>query len=540
MSITDATRAAESKLKSSSASVTMGSITSPSNNAGVSISMTLANAKDAQHSSSAFGDAKQPISLDVLVGNDSLATSQYHPTVSCSDPVAEHAVAAVMLSNLVDGADTPRTTLKTVTVDESEKPQADTIVLRGQKCKSGEKAQNRINRCQKRKRVRVALQREQGGHPAAKATSTVAKTATASAMTMTAAAAHLLNVAIVSRTSDSSGVPLATAMSGTQYPSLGTLSTPTLATSHITAQPGLASGPPGSILTPQGLIPFVHIPIPGTLANAHLTPPQVPPLLVPPLRVPTMSTPTPVPASARVPVLAPAPASIPDPACVPAVTPTIASAPVCTPFSTPRAVPIAPLNTGSIPQQGIPFFPDPGIDASLKRTVKTNGRGKRRIQLDKHDTCLGTVTNMHASHAVPQSVGGPVISELHEGQRAEAGEVVVEHKVAGDTDARAPEGEMPGASMVSDPQAMKQHPGAEERTKQKRMLRNRESAARSRDRQKSKNERLELSIAKIKHQQLNIDSVTEDLRKAIVAAKEFLEQRDIEIPADCLRWCSKN
>ena len=70
----------------------------------------------------------------------------------------------------------------------------------------------------------------------------------------------------------------------------------------------------------------------------------------------------------------------------------------------------------------------------------------------------------------------------------------------------------------------------EERTKQKRMLRNRESAARSRDKRKTRNLELESSIAKHKAKREAIQKNIEDLERVVETMDLVLRKHNITIP----------
>lgn len=70
----------------------------------------------------------------------------------------------------------------------------------------------------------------------------------------------------------------------------------------------------------------------------------------------------------------------------------------------------------------------------------------------------------------------------------------------------------------------------EERTKQKRMLRNRESAARSRDKRKNQNIQLETSIAKHRAKQDRLEKSIKDLTTVVQTMQDMLKKHDITIP----------
>lgn len=71
---------------------------------------------------------------------------------------------------------------------------------------------------------------------------------------------------------------------------------------------------------------------------------------------------------------------------------------------------------------------------------------------------------------------------------------------------------------------------AEERTKQKRMLRNRESAARSRDKQKTRNLQLQASISKLQARRAAVDTIVGDLSDIIDRMHIVLAEHHVDIP----------
>lgn len=71
---------------------------------------------------------------------------------------------------------------------------------------------------------------------------------------------------------------------------------------------------------------------------------------------------------------------------------------------------------------------------------------------------------------------------------------------------------------------------SEERTKQKRMLRNRESAARSRDKRKTKNIQLQSAIEKHKEKKKVVDETADDLKDVVAAMQLVLKKHKIALP----------
>lgn len=65
---------------------------------------------------------------------------------------------------------------------------------------------------------------------------------------------------------------------------------------------------------------------------------------------------------------------------------------------------------------------------------------------------------------------------------------------------------------------------AEERMKQKRMLRNRESAARSRDKRRAKNVQLQEDIARRRDEMIQLDTLSAELESLINAARNCLQE----------------
>lgn len=85
----------------------------------------------------------------------------------------------------------------------------------------------------------------------------------------------------------------------------------------------------------------------------------------------------------------------------------------------------------------------------------------------------------------------------------------------------------PSLPPAPDPQASVDgdaHLTQEEKTRQRRMLRNRESAARSRDKRKQRNATLEASIAKLKGRAQTLDSLYEELAASVKAMRERIEK----------------
>lgn len=70
----------------------------------------------------------------------------------------------------------------------------------------------------------------------------------------------------------------------------------------------------------------------------------------------------------------------------------------------------------------------------------------------------------------------------------------------------------------------------EERTKQKRMLRNRESAARSRDKRKTKNIQLEASISSYNEKRAAIEHVIGELQEAVDSMQQVLKKHNVALP----------
>lgn len=71
----------------------------------------------------------------------------------------------------------------------------------------------------------------------------------------------------------------------------------------------------------------------------------------------------------------------------------------------------------------------------------------------------------------------------------------------------------------------------EDKSKQKRMLRNRESAARSRDKQKSKNLKMESAIDKLVNQKLSIDKSIVEVSEVLEEMKALLKEYNVDVPS---------
>lgn len=95
-------------------------------------------------------------------------------------------------------------------------------------------------------------------------------------------------------------------------------------------------------------------------------------------------------------------------------------------------------------------------------------------------------------------------------------------------------GEMPKGKrrgLSSAPSIANEALTPEERTKQKRMLRNRESAARSRDKRKNKNLQLETSIAKHRARRADIDKHIQLLKGVVEMMDAVLRKHGITVPS---------
>ena len=69
----------------------------------------------------------------------------------------------------------------------------------------------------------------------------------------------------------------------------------------------------------------------------------------------------------------------------------------------------------------------------------------------------------------------------------------------------------------------------EERTKQKRMLRNRESAARSRDKQKTRNLQLQASIEELEERRTVVDSLISEMTEIITEMRNVLAKHSVKV-----------
>lgn len=395
-------------------------------------------------------------------------------------------VLPAILPNTMNATNAPVTTCpnissgnvetNTKSVGEARPRSTEISVACGRKHKSSGKVVKRVtNRRVRKKRERVPLQQEQGENPSM-------DNATAAAV----AAAHLLNVAIATRASSSAGLSLTPDVSGTPYPSVNTLTPSTLSTPGVSAPAGFAPGPPNSFLTHQGLIPFVHIPIPQSSTTT--------PVLGRPAQTPSLSG-----------------AALAMPMTV---------APLTAPVTAPRAVPIAPLSTVPAPHQDAPFLPNSGIDLGPKQTAVTNNRGNcNTVQIEKNTSC---------------PISGP--SNVVDQSKARIGGALVGASTWDETgvnlDSGVSHGETADQALLMRLHEVQPQPRVEEGSKQRRMLRNRESAARSRDKQKTKTQLLEASIADLKQQKNGIDDSIEELTDVIKAMKEYLSERGFEVPPD--------
>ncbi|CDF36674.1 unnamed protein product [Chondrus crispus] len=93
-------------------------------------------------------------------------------------------------------------------------------------------------------------------------------------------------------------------------------------------------------------------------------------------------------------------------------------------------------------------------------------------------------------------------------------------------------GDMPKGKRRGTPGGSSTNPEGmtpEERTKQKRMLRNRESAARSRDKRKTKNIQLETSIAKHTKKNLMLEKVLRELQDVIRCMQQELSNQNAQL-----------
>lgn len=127
-------------------------------------------------------------------------------------------------------------------------------------------------------------------------------------------------------------------------------------------------------------------------------------------------------------------------------------------------------------------------------------QGANALVPDLQTVSAGTV--LASGNLQEESRGGSTIGEMPKGKRRGASSAVI-----------------PSHALTP-----------EERTKQKRMLRNRESAARSRDKRKTRNLQLETSIAKHRAKKVAIEKNIDDLKGIVETIKEVLKKHNLSVP----------
>lgn len=157
-----------------------------------------------------------------------------------------------------------------------------------------------------------------------------------------------------------------------------------------------------------------------------------------------------------------------------------------------RAVPIAPMGV-------LPLPPQSSVAASLVPDLSTSNVSALVTAASSVE-----VANVERHLNTPSVGTGTTIGDMPKGKR------------------RGLQGAAPISTEGMTP---------EERTKQKRMLRNRESAARSRDKRKTKNVQLEGSIEKYKKKKVVLDEMISELQEVVDSMQQVL--RNHKQPVSC-------
>lgn len=155
-----------------------------------------------------------------------------------------------------------------------------------------------------------------------------------------------------------------------------------------------------------------------------------------------------------------------------------------------RAVRIAPMGV-------LPLPPQSGVTASLVPDLSTSNASGLVVTANS-----GEGANMERQLNTSSGATGATIGDMPKGKR------------------RGVQGATPINTEGMTP---------EERTKQKRMLRNRESAARSRDKRKTKNIQLESSIDKHKKKKAVLDQVISELQDVVDSMQQVLRNHKITL-----------
>lgn len=303
-----------------------------------------------------------------------------------------------------------------------------------------------------------------------------------------ATAAQLINAAIVAGTSHGPCVPMTTTMSPGSYSPLTGLTPTPIPTSTVAVPPALSAVPPlAPIISHHGLIPYVHVSVPPS--GAHVCGTSIPLTYSPESTMLGLSPPR-------------------------------------------RAIPIAPLG-------GIPFLPSTSPFFSATKCDKLdgeegNGQVMEEMSAESNDTAL-----VHSEERVEKirtkMKFAQTVKDNHEMESKQK-------RLKSDTDVKNEEEEIiekgrqvgvqnntANGSELREKRLKIQKQSDEALSKQKRMLRNRESAARSRDKQKSKNQELEASIALISKKNMEINNVTERLRSAMDVVEAFLREKNVDL-----------